>query len=110
MKNDRKRGVTLHLQSPGPPRPGSGARSWFQSYTWPYAWRFHADPQAIDSFRAAQHSDKACAMCFWGEAFALGAPRCSPPPLAHCAAADAGSVESTHCQTGIGRQRLILYC
>src|SRR6185295_17656600 len=27
---------------------------------------------AIDSFRAAQRRDPACAICFWGEAYALG--------------------------------------
>ena len=28
--------------------------------------------EALASFRAAQAFDPACAMCFWGEAFALG--------------------------------------
>ena len=36
-----------------------------------YAYGFNHGA-AIDSFRAAQRRDPACAICFWGEAYALG--------------------------------------
>lgn len=63
------------------------------------AWGFnHAE--AVRSFRAAQALDPACAMCFWGEAFALG-PNINKPmdpadaPAASAAAAKADELRES---------------
>ena len=57
------------------------------------AWGFnHAE--AVRSFRAAQALDPACAMCFWGEAFALGPNINKPMDPADAPAASAAAVHS----------------
>lgn len=46
------------------------AQEWFdQGMRWNYAFNHM---EALRAFRKAQELDPSCAMCFWGEAFALG--------------------------------------
>ena len=46
------------------------AQRWFdQGVRWAYAFN-HGE--AVRAFRAAQQADPTCAMCYWGEAWALG--------------------------------------
>ena len=55
------------------------------------AWGFNHD-EALRAFRKAQRLDPQCAMCFWGEAWALG-PNINVPMDAKANAPALGSVE-----------------
>jgi tetratricopeptide (TPR) repeat protein len=50
--------------------------------------------EAVRSFRAAQHADPSCAMCFWGEAYALGPNINKPMDRADVAAAHAAAAHA----------------
>ena len=58
LRHDRGHGLA---RGAGLFRPGAAARSGAST-----------TPRRVRAFRAAQRLDPACAMCFWGEAFALG--------------------------------------
>lgn len=72
-----------------------------------FAYGFNHDA-AVRSFRAAQAIDPACAMCFWGEAMALGpninapmAPEALPQARAAVAKAEALSAGATPVEQGL---------
>jgi tetratricopeptide (TPR) repeat protein len=54
------------------------AQAWFDQGL-KLAWAFNHE-EAVAAFRAAQAADPTCAMCYWGEAFALG-PNINAPMM-----------------------------